>query len=150
MLPGIFLSSDATAGEFTQSAKQVELQSMRSVCLSYIQPSWMGTTFWNTPMGLRYDSLSLCNLACCDAISQSPWGSLQYSTYQWLSEAYCFDTPQSWDNFLPLTSFPGLMKFVTPSTSLKSHHLTIQQHFVEERGIKGLHFKSTEHLFATQ
>lgn len=45
---------------------------------------------------------------------------------------------------------PGLMKSVTPSSSHKSNHLTVQEHFFEEQGIEGLHFKSTEHLFAMQ
>lgn len=42
-----------------------------------------------------------------------------------------------------------LVKFVT-SSSHDSNRLTTEERFVEEQGIEGLHFKSTEHLFAAQ
>lgn len=42
-----------------------------------------------------------------------------------------------------------LMKFVTAS-SRDSNRLTTEERFVEEQGIEGLHFKSTEHLLAAQ
>lgn len=45
---------------------------------------------------------------------------------------------------------PGLMKSVTPPSSHKSNSLNSLGAFFRGMGIASLHFKSTEHLFATQ